>query len=112
MHLHHDSVRLGRRFLKNPLQHVQHELHGGVVVVEQDDLEEGRLFLLGLDPFLDDAVGLILAIAHAVWQSRRTTVTTSGKLTGLWNEAAAPMSCTRSDSMPERTTIGMPASPG
>src|SRR4051812_40621560 len=51
MHLHHDSIRFGRRLLKYALENFEHEFHRRVIVVEQDDLVEGRFFLLGVDPF-------------------------------------------------------------
>ena len=53
VHLHHDAVRLGRRLLEHRLEHVDDELHGRVVVVEQDDAVERRLLGFLADAFLD-----------------------------------------------------------
>ena len=46
VHLHHDPVGLGRRFLEQRLEHLDHELHRRVVVVQQDDLVERRILVL------------------------------------------------------------------
>ena len=44
VHVHGDTVCLGRRFLENALEDIDHELHGCVVVVEQHDAVQRRLF--------------------------------------------------------------------
>ena len=46
VHHHHDPIRLGRLLVEDRLQNLDDELHRGVVVVQQQDLEELRL--LGL----------------------------------------------------------------
>src|SRR5437867_3351665 len=53
VHLHHDAVRLGRRFLELALQDVDDKRHGGVIVIEQDDAILRRLLGLATDAFLD-----------------------------------------------------------
>ena len=62
--MHHDAIGLRRGFLKDRLQHMQHEIHRRVVVVEQDDLILRRVLFLGVDALLDGSIGLVLTIGH------------------------------------------------
>src|SRR5205823_344325 len=64
MHLHHDAVRLCRRFLKHGLEHVYDEIHRRVIVVEEYDLEQRRILLLGLDALLDGSIRIVLLLRH------------------------------------------------
>ena len=68
--LHHDPMRFGRHLFKHRLQHIHHELHRCVVVVEQDNRILRRLLPFDVDPFLDGAIGALFAACH----SRKYTI--------------------------------------
>ena len=62
VHLHHNAVRLGRRFLEHGFQDVDDEVHGRVVVIEQDDAVQRRLLGFAPDAFLDRSTRLVLMV--------------------------------------------------
>ena len=64
VHQHHDPERLGRALVEDALEHLHDELHGRVVVVEQDDLEQVGLPLLGAGLLGDAALGLGSVASH------------------------------------------------
>ena len=64
VHVHHDPVGFRRRPLEHRLQHLDHERHRRVVVVQQHHLELGGLLLLRGLAFLDSGVGAFARIGH------------------------------------------------
>src|SRR5258705_8928984 len=59
VHLQHYAGRRRALHAEDPFEHVDHEFHGSVIVIEQNDLIEGRLLDLGLGLF-DDETALAL----------------------------------------------------
>src|SRR5262249_31955984 len=68
VHLHHHAICLGWGLVKHLLQDFDHEHHRRVIVVQQHDVIDLRLLLLGPRPraFLDAAAGFFLAAAHSI----------------------------------------------
>ena len=64
VHLHHDPVGLGRRLLKQRLEHVHDEIHRRVVVVQQHDAVQRRFLGLVLDALLDCPVRVMTVCAY------------------------------------------------
>ena len=64
MHLHHDAKCLGRRPVEHGLEDFDHEVHRGVVVVDQQDLEARGLFGLLLRAFKDEIACLLSCVGH------------------------------------------------
>src|SRR4029078_12642189 len=50
VHMEHDSRGLFPALVEKPLEHMHDELHGGVVVIEQQNLVEAGLLGLRLSP--------------------------------------------------------------
>src|SRR5579859_202997 len=61
MDLQHNPSGFGTVHGKEPLQNVDHELHGSVVVIDQDYLIKGRLLELGRRLFDDQARSILPA---------------------------------------------------
>jgi hypothetical protein len=68
VHMEHDPGRFGVRLVKDRLQHLDHELHRRVVVIQQDDLVERGLggFGPGLGPPFGDSATLPAVVVIAV----------------------------------------------
>src|SRR5436190_501741 len=81
MDLHHDAIRLSRALLKHRLQHVHHEFHGRVIVVEEHDLVERRLLFPDFRPLLDLLAGLVPTIGHGNSLTSLTVRLPCGSLT-------------------------------
>src|SRR5579871_1855338 len=60
--LEHDAGRLGAVHGKEALQDIDHELHRGIVVIDQHDLIERWAFELGLRLFDDQACAFSTAL--------------------------------------------------
>src|SRR5262245_46307652 len=96
---HHDAIRLGGRLVEDRLENLHHEIHRGVVVVEQQDLEQ--LGLLGFlsGPFEDFAFRVTLWPGHR-YRSILAPLRDAGRM-GARASAASDITCRGRASAPE-----------
>ena len=65
MDLEHDPGRFLAVFVKNNLKDQDHEIHGGIIVIEQQDFIHRWLFDFLAGTGRDQTLGIFMCIAHS-----------------------------------------------